>query len=146
MTREEVVRAAVEYFQFRIKDVEKKVEAIRNKASQSPGAMESWSDKSKDEFTQLADGLARELDPLKASAKLLAASKFQKVVGVGSILALDEDYYLIVPYAGGDLIRAGETELFLLSAGSELGKLLLGKKVNDAIEWRGKWLGVKKVL
>lgn len=146
MNREEVLKEAIGYYRFRISEIEKKVSATRNKAAKSPGAMESWSDKSKDEFTQLADGLTRELKPLRESVKALEAAKPSEIIEIGSIVSSGVDYYLIVPSIGGDFIKTGGEEIFLLSAQSELGKLLLGKRVKDTIDWRGKSFVITSIL
>lgn len=144
MTKKQAYEKAREYLSDRISKLEQQILRTRKKAADAPGSMESWSDKSKDEFSQLAGALSRELDPLKKSLRSLGEweDKAFAKVQVGAfveVLMSDKKNYLLMLDIGGEKIN----ELFLLSKDSELGKALTGHKTNDLIDWRS---GTVKVI
>lgn len=152
MNKSEIVVSVISYYQEKIDSAENQIKSIRNKAAKSPGAMESWSDKSKDEFTQLADALSREIKPLKTSIdffnktdKLSATIKSGSLVVYSSVKRGSKEIVLVVPEIGGEFISSAGEDIFLLSAKAELGKNLLGHKTGDTISWKEDTLTIEEI-
>jgi len=145
MVWKKVIEETIEYYNQKISGLEKQVKETRENAAKSPGSMQSWSDKSKQEFSQLADSLSKNLQPLKNSVKKISEilttkkNSIGNQVVIGSIVKTKEsgedsnEYLLIVPGVGGDQIKVDEIEYFLLSENSNLAKELLVKKLNSKI-------------
>lgn len=139
-----VIEATIKYYERKISELQEKIDNTKDSAAKSPGSMQSWSDKSKDEFTQMASALSKNLEPLQFSLKqmesILKSQNTSKGIIVGSIVKTQEpgednnEYLLIVPGVGGDTLNLDDKEYFLLSAESELGKQLLNKKLNDKLK------------
>jgi len=132
-----VLRSIEEYYSEKIADLNRQIEEKRDSAAKSPGSMQSWSDKSKQEFSQLANALLKNLEPLKISLKsvkeILSTKNKSNAISIGSIIKTksdeeDQERLVIVPGVGGDQIIVDDIEYFLLSAKSELANQLLEKK------------------
>jgi hypothetical protein len=54
----------------------------------------------------------------------------------GALVQLGSDWFLLAVSVGQ--IKVGDKQVFLLSKNSPLGELLVGKKKNDTIQFRGK--------
>ena len=137
MTKKEAITKAKKFLSDKIAYLEEHDKKTSKKAADAPGSMESWSDKSKDEFSQLAAALGRELEPLQKSLKRLSGleEKILDKVEVGSLVEArmnNKKYYFLILDIGGENIDG----LYLLSKDSELGKTLLGHKPSDSITWR----------
>lgn len=144
MNKKIVLEKAIEYYQSKINQVEARVKKTNKSASDAPGSMESWSDKSKDEFTQLAAALSKEISPLNKSLEkmneiLVLNIVFDKIA-IGSLICVQfpnrKDNLLIVPSGGGESIKIKDASVFLLSKDSELANVLIGCKTGDEISWR----------
>jgi hypothetical protein len=140
-----VLQSIEEYYLVEIENLQKRIDENATGAAKSPGSMQSWSDKSKQEFTQLAEALSRDIPLLQMSYKQITdILNHGKVLGnkisIGSIIKLrypnetNDEYLVIVPAAGGNLITVDGKDFFLLSEKSDLGKNLLNKKLNDKIK------------
>ncbi len=140
----EVLQSIEEYYLGEIENLQKRIDENADSAAKSPGSMQSWSDKSKQEFTQLADALSKDIPPLQASLKqisfIVAESKINgENISLGSIVKVqypgeeNDEYLVIVPVAGGNLITVDDKDFFLLSEKSDLGKSLLNKKRGDKV-------------
>jgi hypothetical protein len=142
---DQVLLAIKDCYQQKIIDLQKQIDETRDSAAKSPGSMQSWPDKSKQEFTQLADTLSKNLAPLQSSLKQVQEiaeshkTSDNKKVEVGSIIKTqsaeseNNEYLVIVPEVGGEQITVSGVDYFLLSVKSELGKNLLDKNVGDKI-------------
>lgn len=77
-----------------------------------------------------------EAQNLKALArKILQEQQTSKVIGVGSFLQINKDYFLLsVPF--GKFEVAGK-HVFALSPVSPIGQVLIGKKSGDTISFKG---------
>ncbi|MCX6810409.1 MAG: hypothetical protein NTY30_01565 [Candidatus Berkelbacteria bacterium] len=139
-----VLQSVEEYYLAEIENLQKRIDENATSAANSPGSMQSWSDKSKQEFTQLAEALSKDIPPLQLSLKqisaILESGKIpSKNISVGSIVKVqypdepNDEYLVIVPTAGGNLITVDDKDFFLLSEKSDLGKSLLNKKLNDKV-------------
>jgi len=153
MNKKDVVSKIIEYLQLKIQEAEARVGKAAKSAADAPGSMESWSDKSKDEFTQLASALSKELGPLNNALKKMKellndASRSDKI-SVGSLVNIElpnaKSHLFIVPSGGGENITVGKDSIFLLSKDSELAKTILGHKVGDKVAWRNDLLTVLSV-
>jgi len=139
-----VLQSIEEYYLAEIDNLQKRIDENADSAAKSPGSMQSWSDKSKQEFTQLAEALSKDIPPLQASLKqiikIISSGKIAAdVISVGSIVKLEhtneenDEYLVIVPAAGGNLITVDKKDFFLLSEKSDLAQSLLNKKINDKV-------------
>ncbi len=54
----------------------------------------------------------------------------------GALVQLGSDWFLLAVSVGQ--VKVGDKQVFLLSKNSPLGELLVGKKKNDTIQFRGK--------
>lgn len=123
---QEATTAVINFLENKLKRLEAQIKLTNKKASDSPGAMESWSDKSKDEFSQLAGALSKEIEPIKATIKALKTNtqNSKGKVALGSLVTLSKDEaseeYLLIPDNGGDEIALStEKRFFLLSLKSD---------------------------
>ena len=92
------------------------------------------------------DKISASLDMLKgqlAQMKRISLNENKTRIGVGSFITTDaENYYVSV---GLGKLMCGETTFYAISADSPLGELLMGKKVNDTIELRGRKITLKSI-
>lgn len=153
MNKKDVVSKIIKYLQLKIQEAEARVGKATKSAADAPGSMESWSDKSKDEFTQLASALSKELKPLNNALKkmkeLLDDADRSDKISVGSLVCIQlptaKSCLFIVPNGGGENITVGKDSIFLLSKDSELAKTILGHAVGDKIAWRNGSLTILNV-
>jgi transcription elongation GreA/GreB family factor len=62
----------------------------------------------------------------------------------GALIKLGSDWFLLAVSIGQ--IKVDETKVFLLSKNSPLGELLIGKKKNDQINFRGKMQLIEELV
>lgn len=135
MNKKEALKIAERYFADKISGLKEHIAKTAKKSADAPGSMESWSDKSKDEFAQLTRALAKELAPLEKSLAKLQQASISEKISLGSFVAVfmnGKENNILIVESGGE--KAGD--LFLLSKDSELGKTLLGHKSGDTVSWR----------
>lgn len=62
----------------------------------------------------------------------------------GALVKLGNDWFLLAVSIGQ--IKADDTKVFLLSKNSPLGELLIGKKKNDQVNFRGKMNLIEELI
>lgn len=72
------------------------------------------------------------------------SSKQSTNIALGSVIKTSSAYYFLSISAGELTIK--ETVYFAISPSSPIGKLLVGKKVEDTFIWRGKEIKIDRVL
>ena len=72
------------------------------------------------------------------------SSKPSTNIALGSVIKTSSAYYYLGISAGELTIK--ETVYFGISPSSPIGKLLMGKKVEDTFIWRGKEIKIDRVL
>ena len=72
------------------------------------------------------------------------SSKQSTNIALGSVIKTSSAYYYLGISAGELTIK--ETVYFAISPSSPIGKLLMGKKVEDTFIWRGKEIKIDRVL
>jgi transcription elongation GreA/GreB family factor len=72
------------------------------------------------------------------------SSKQSTNIALGSVIKTSSAYYFLSISAGELTIK--ETVYFAISPSSPIGKLLMGKKVEDTFIWRGKEIKIDRVL
>ena len=72
------------------------------------------------------------------------SSKPSTNIALGSVIKTSSAYYYLGISAGELTIK--ETVYFAISPSSPIGKLLMGKKVEDTFSWRGKEIKIDRVL
>ena len=72
------------------------------------------------------------------------SSKPSTNIALGSVIKTSSAYYYLGISAGELTIK--ETVYFAISPSSPIGKLLMGKKVEDTFIWRGKEIKIDRVL
>jgi transcription elongation GreA/GreB family factor len=77
----------------------------------------------------------RESEKLQAVLQSLPAYRVSDVVIPGSLVTTSKGIFYIAISLG--MIKQGQNQFFIISADSPIGKLLMGKKVGDTIEWNG---------
>ncbi len=97
------------------------------------------------EASYLARGLAQRVADLQRSAALLnnfklRAFSVEDPVAIGALLAVEDDreqlaYYFIAPGEGGLKIVVDATEVKMISARSPLGRALIGRYLDDEVEF-----------
>ena len=97
-----------------------------------------------------------QLEMEKAGQQLSAVQQMQKTlakinsskpstnIALGSVIKTSSAYYYLGISAGELTIK--ETVYFAISPSSPIGKLLMGKKVEDTFIWRGKEIKIDRVL
>lgn len=75
--------------------------------------------------------------------RLQAVKNLTESVQEGSLVSLGDALYLISISFGA--LQVEDKKLFLLSKSSPLGEILLGKKKNDQVEFRGKRIQVTEI-
>lgn len=75
--------------------------------------------------------------------RLQAVKNLTESVQEGSLVSLGDAMYLISISFGA--LQVEDKKLFLLSKNSPLGEILLGKKKNDQVEFRGKRIQVTEI-
>lgn len=152
--RDSAIRAAINFLTDKLSQAEKNVSLTTHKVVNAPGAMESWSDKSKDEFSQLASALLKEAEPIRATIKELQQFQLSKsdsvIVSAGSFVVVDRDgwseNYLLVSGYGGDVVfLENDISFYLLSLRSDLGKKLSTKKVKDEFAHKENKIKITKI-
>jgi hypothetical protein len=68
--------------------------------------------------------------------RLQAIKDTPPTVQEGALVQLGTDWFLLAVSIGQ--VKVGDKQVFLLSKNSPLGDLLVGKKKNEAIQFRGK--------
>ena len=140
--RDKILQFIEEHYSRKIADLKQQIKEKENDAAKAPGSMQSWSDKSKEEFTQLANALAKNIEPLEASLKSVEEIRKTKndssEISIGSIIKTksngeDDGCLVIISGVAGEQIIVDDIEYFLLSDQSELAKQLLEKKPGDKL-------------
>ena len=140
--RDQILQFIEEHYSRKISDLKQQIEEKKDAAAKSPGSMQSWSDKSKQEFSQLAEALSKNIEPLEFTLKSVEETRKIKnerdSISIGSIIKTasdgeDDEKLVIIPGIGGEQIIVDDVEYFLLSDKSELAKQLLGKKPGDKL-------------
>jgi transcription elongation GreA/GreB family factor len=97
-----------------------------------------------------------QLEMEKAGQQLAAVQQMQQTlakinsskpstnIALGSVIKTSSAYYFLSISAGELTIK--ETVYFAISPSSPIGKLLMGKKVEDTFIWRGKEIKIDRVL
>ena len=97
-----------------------------------------------------------QLEMEKAGQQLAAVQQMQQTlakinsskpstnIALGSVIKTSSAYYYLGISAGELTIK--ETVYFAISPSSPIGKLLMGKKVEDTFIWRGKEIKIDRVL
>lgn len=140
--RDQILQSIVDHYSKKLADLQTQIKEKKDDAAKSPGSMQSWSDKSKQEFTQLAEALSKNIEPLETTLKSVEEIKKTKSdaeqVTVGSIIKTisdteDDEQLVIISGVGGEQMIVDNVPYFLLSDKSELAKQLLGKKPGDKL-------------
>lgn len=151
--KNEAIKAAIIFLRAKLRLLEAQIKTTTKKASDAPGSMESWSDKSKDEFSQLADALSKELEPIKETIKELESSQSAAAtqeVSVGSYVTVERDgekekYLMVSSYGGDEIVQKEGEKFFLLSSKTDLGKEIVNNKVGSKLTFRGQCLIVTAI-
>ena len=107
-----------------------------------------------DKFETGREMMQREMDKISASLDMLKGQLAQMKrislhenktrIGIGSFITTDaENYYVSV---GLGKLMCGEKTFYAISADSPIGELLLGKKIKDSIELRGRKITIKSIV
>jgi transcription elongation GreA/GreB family factor len=62
----------------------------------------------------------------------------------GALVKLGADWFLIAVSIG--MVKVGDSKVFLMSRSSPLGELLIGKKKNDQVSFRGKTQVIEELI
>ncbi len=62
----------------------------------------------------------------------------------GALVKLGADWFLIAVSIG--MLKVGDSKVFLMSKNSPLGELLIGRKKNDEVSFRGKTLLIEDLI
>lgn len=137
--KEKIINKFIEILKKSLKEQENifnKTEEVRKESS---GAMQSWSDTTRNQKEREAGYYAKKMMELSEGIKYLISlkntqEKDSEIVKLGSLVALENDKkYLLVKSVGGFKLN-GDNNIFILSENAVLFKKLLGKKRGDEIE------------
>ncbi|UZD20987.1 hypothetical protein PBT90_15545 [Algoriphagus halophytocola] len=146
--KEKVYQASIAQVKEKIKLLTEERKAINE------GILEDTKSSAGDKFETGREMMSRDLMTIttqikQATADLEELYRLQAVknrterVQEGSLVNLGDALYLISISFGA--LQVGDKRLFLLSKNAPLGELLLGKKQNDQVEFRGKLFLVKEI-
>lgn len=125
-------------------------ESKQEDANEAEGPMQSRYSTFQEEAQALVDGLAEQLVDLMNGLIILKRIQKEghntsKVAVAGSLVtirtldAVQTQYYLLVPFGGGDSIphpEIDDEEIHIVTVASPFGKALVRKCLNDTVEFR----------
>jgi transcription elongation GreA/GreB family factor len=96
------------------------------------------------EQSYVARGQAMRVAELEAGANDVAAMKLRAFaagdpIAMSALVTVDEQRYFIAPAGGGSTLATG---VQVITPASPIGKALLGKHVDDTVEFRGRELEI----
>lgn len=147
MNKKSLIEKLIISFQEKAEGLRKSFESARQAAIEAPGAMQSKSDTTKFQMSQLSGSfftsyqqIQRCVSALK-NLKEIDLSKECKTIRVGMVVKVeenqDETYYFILPSnCGGQSIEFEGLEITTISADSSIGQALLNKRVGDIVNFK----------
>lgn len=155
--KKEIIEMLCDKLQNTLQDIQNHFEAVKQRAIEAPGRMQSRYDSEKQELSYLADALLDRIKRLQQEIIILKQHHIsvaaEEETGIGSLVIImskseNEKLYLILPAGGGEIIKSKilEKEITIISHYSPLGKILLGKTIGDIIQLRAQQLTVTDIL
>ncbi|MBI5147883.1 MAG: GreA/GreB family elongation factor [Parcubacteria group bacterium] len=145
MTKQKLLQNVIEKLRQEIKSAEQSFTATKNAAIEAPGAMQSHSDTTKFQMSQLAEEIQRSI-----YEKSLALSTLQNMihqnfspdsekVEIGSLIeTLNEDgkreFYFILPVGSGIKIVDNDKTISVITPQAPLAVALIGKREKEVIK------------
>lgn len=103
---------------------------------------------SRENMTQDLNSLEKQIKQSKLDLeelyRLQSIKDTPPTVQEGALVQLGSDWFLLAVSVGQ--VKVEDKQVFLLSKNSPLGELLLGKKKNEAIQFRGKPQTIKELV
>lgn len=103
---------------------------------------------SRENMTQDLNSLEKQIKQSKLDLeelyRLQSIKDTPPTVQEGALVQLGSDWFLLAISVGQ--VKVEDKQVFLLSKNSPLGELLLGKKKNEAIQFRGKPQAIKELV
>ena len=141
MDKKNLVEKLIRNFQEKAEESRKLFESARQAAIDAPGAMQSKSDTTKFQMSQLAESslaVYKQIQRCISTLKEIDLSRECKAIGIGAVVKVEEDqsesYYFILPInCGGQSIELEEQEVNAIAVKSPIAQALLNKKAGDII-------------
>ena len=146
MEKRQVLEAFIERQKQKIKELKTSLGNTEQDAINSPGAMQSHSDTSKFQLSNLALGLKKRVIEAEESLSILnnLPRDSSDEISIGSFFVLEDtktknrtNYFLISRY-GGEWIEVNGEEVLLISEEAPLINNVLGKRQGDKASFRDK--------
>lgn len=150
MTKQQILLAFIEKQKQKIEELKISLHNTEQDAINSPGAMQSHSDTSKFQLSNLALGLKKRVAEAEETLILLdSISRISNnIVSVGSFFILEDTItknrvnYLLIPQHGGEWVEVDGEEVLLISEEAPLISSIFNKKEGDRIMFREKVLKI----
>jgi hypothetical protein len=136
MDKSLVIKTVIEDFKKQAEETQTAIDYAYEQARSAPASTESWSDGRRREQQQMAAALQTTKQKIDNAIKTLMAldpNQEPPAPQIGSLIKTNltgkDQWYFIVPYAGGKTFTLGNETVITLSPESPLGQkiLLLGK-------------------
>lgn len=151
MTREAVLAAFRQTLRAELDTLESVTRMAIDEATGDESKAENKYDTRGLEASYLARGQAERVLGLRRQLGWLDSARPPQggVVGVGSVVALDEDgdvrWLFVVPEGGGRRVPVGDSEILALTREAPLGRALFGKEPGDAVVLGDRELAIDSV-
>ncbi|MEW5805395.1 MAG: hypothetical protein AB1721_01540 [Patescibacteria group bacterium] len=138
--KQKIIALVLEELKKRKLELIKVAEGLSQSAKEAPKSMESWSDSSRVEFNLMGNQIRTELANLGKAISFFEKfeSNLNEIVQIGSLVGLvnnsEKKYFFLVPEnSGGIKMGLYKQEIYTVSVESELGKMLLGKRIGEGV-------------
>lgn len=151
--KKDIIQACISMWEEEIRKMDRSVKTVRGLAIDAVGSMSSWSDTTKFQQSQIADGLSMKMEDAKLilnQFKVLPPT-VSDTIAVGAVFALRDsetselNHYLVVKRGGGSSFQVDQTEINLISLEAPLLRVVLGKNRGDGVIFQGRELEITEV-
>lgn len=144
MEKRKVLKAFIEKQEKKIEDLKQSLEKTQQGARDAVGSMQSWSDTTKFQLSNLALGLEKRVREAGEALSLLKgiSENPNDAISIGSFFTLRDiksgNYtnYFLIPQAGGEWLEIDGEEVLSISEEAPLIESVIGRRKGDKIEFR----------
>jgi transcription elongation GreA/GreB family factor len=139
MDKTEIINKIKEILKTKLNDLNQAVKEARESAKQAPSAMESHSDTSRFQFSQLADNLEEISKKVQKVIDEISKTKSNsEIISEGSLVKIEKNgqniFYFLSSMSLEDSFLIDGSEFRVISTETPIAKSLFEKKAGDLVE------------
>jgi len=139
--KQEIKNELIRLIEAEIAIDESQLAALVSQANDAPGAMQSHSDTTKSQFSNMAAqhqaSIADRRESLAILKELEMTALTNEAINVGSMVKaqreVGETWYIMMPIGGGRTITTSNMSITVITPGTPIGDLIFGKMPGDTV-------------